>query len=163
VPPKHKCSNQCSFGRLHKAWRWLQCKPKHVTDVVFHNNIWRVVFDVIHLLIHGVTSHTKIILALNIKTPPISSKETFFKIKRDINLLGLCSCQLWFVRARVLFGLIIVPATANLIVNCASHHCEDVFICDHMLAKQTGHLTSQHGNYWNTVSLFIYLFIFYFF
>jgi hypothetical protein len=29
-----KCSNQRSFERLREAWRWLQCEPKYVADVV---------------------------------------------------------------------------------------------------------------------------------
>lgn len=83
--------------------------------------------------------------------PPISNRETFFKFKHVINLLSLCSCQLWFIWA-LFFSLFITYATANLILNCAPHHCEDMFICDHMLAKRTGHLNSQLGNYCYTVN-----------
>jgi hypothetical protein len=37
VSPASKCSDQCSFKRLRKAWRWLHCEPKHVADVMcFH-------------------------------------------------------------------------------------------------------------------------------
>jgi hypothetical protein len=59
VSPTPKCSDQCSFERLRKAWRWLQYEPKHVADVVCSHQyltfcVWQFtateLFDSIQLL-----------------------------------------------------------------------------------------------------------------
>jgi hypothetical protein len=44
-----KCSDQCSFERLRKAWRWLQYEPKDVVSVVcFHQYFTRCVWQYTH-------------------------------------------------------------------------------------------------------------------
>jgi hypothetical protein len=57
VSPTPKCSDQCSFECSRKVWRWLQYEPKNVANVVCFINIWRVVFDCVHIpnfvYIHG--------------------------------------------------------------------------------------------------------------